>query len=350
MEAGAKQPTVSVIIPVYNAGAYLSECLSAVRRQTYADWELILIDDGSTDGSADVCDAAAAEDARIRVMHQPNGGVSRARNAGLDAASGKYIAFVDADDVILPTYLEKLVGAAETYGMDLALCGFVRFRGDQTKEYLFSRSPIGLYPDLPSFLQVYAEGRTNMLGVCVWAKLYSAEIIKRYDIRFDPEISYEEDCAFNIDYFSHMQTAVTVGEYLYRYRQMDVSLSKSYRKDTFRFLVNGFQRRCALLKQNGREDLIPRQEAVFLSVVITTAMKIMRSGLPYRERIEEYRLMMAYPESQRAVRKENRSESFFVNRIAASVRKKAPRRLSLILRLWDIADRALHKIRKRKNG
>ena len=340
MEA-ANKPIVSIIIPVYNVEAYFADCLKAVRAQTFADWELILVDDGSTDGSVELL---------VSKLHQTNSGPSRARNAGIDAAQGQFIAFVDADDLIEPAYLEKMVDAANTYGSDLALCGFVRFRDGVTQEYLLSRIPIGLFGDMSSFMLVYGEARTNMFGVSIWAKLYRKEILDRYGIRFDPEITYEEDCNFNADYLSRIHTAVAVGEALYRYRQMDVSLSKSYRKDTFRFLVHGYHRRRELLKQYGRNDLLPAQERIFLIVVKMAALKIFRSGLPRREKLSEYRNIMDFPESQQVATKENCQGSVTTRMIVRAVRKKAPRHLSFVVRLWDIADRIHNKLIERKQG
>lgn len=341
-ETDTARPIVSIIMPVYNPGGYLSICLDSVRQQSYTDWELILVDDGSTDGSGSLCDEAASMDNRIRVLHQANGGVSCARNAGLDEARGKYVAFIDADDVILPTYLEKLVGAAEMYGTDLALCGFVRFcNGDDTElEYLPTHAPIGIYPDLRSFLHVYAKSRTNMFGVCVWAKLYRMETIRANHLRFDPEISYEEDCVFNIGYLSHIQTVTTIGEALYRYRQMDESLSKSYRKNTFRFLVNGFQNRCRLLKQFGREDLIRNQEQIFLVVAKTAAIKAFRSDLSRKEKLAAYEEIMGFPETQQVASVEKRSKSRFTNMIAGAIRSRDPKKLERVLHLWNMADKA----------
>lgn len=340
-------PAVSVIVPVYNVTEYLRACIDSVRAQTFTDWELILIDDGSTDDSGTICDEAAASDARIRVIHQPNRGVSRARNAGLDTAKGTYIAFVDSDDTIVPTYLEKLVGAAETHHTDLVLCGFVRIRPDSEQVYLVGPIPIGFYWNMRDFMQLYGEGRTNMFGISIWAKLYRASVLHENNIRFDPEISYEEDCNFNVDFIPHCKTAVVLGEALYRYRQLDESLSKSYRPNTFHFLIHGFHRRCDLLKQFGRPDLIRAQEQIFMWVIKTNCDKIVRSNLRHRKKIAAYRAIMQCPESQRAAAKRNRSDSVFTNLVAWTVRRKAPRLLSLILQIWNAADRYVLYQRKR---
>ena len=111
-------PAISVIVPVYQAEALLPQCVESVLAQTFSDWELLLIDDGSRDGSPTLCDGYAARDPRIRVFHKPNGGVSTARNLGLEQATGPYIAFLDADDAFEPAALETLWYLREKAGAD----------------------------------------------------------------------------------------------------------------------------------------------------------------------------------------------------------------------------------------
>ncbi|MGN0557410.1 MAG: glycosyltransferase family 2 protein, partial [Acutalibacteraceae bacterium] len=113
------EKTVSVIIPVYNAEKYLAECLESVQNQTYHPLQIILIEDGSSDQSGKICDEYAAKDERIEVYHQPNSGVSAARNKGLMSARGGWIAFIDADDRVAPDYIERLIGEAEKSGADI---------------------------------------------------------------------------------------------------------------------------------------------------------------------------------------------------------------------------------------
>ena len=117
---------ISVIVPVYNAAEYLPRCIESILCQTHRNLDILLIDDGSTDGCGEVCDSYAREDSRIRVIHQQNSGVSTARNAGLDAARGDWIGFVDADDWIEPEMYETLLRTAQTNGKLISVCGFVK--------------------------------------------------------------------------------------------------------------------------------------------------------------------------------------------------------------------------------
>jgi len=124
---------VSVIVPVYNVRDYLADCVASIRAQTFADFECILVDDGSTDGSGTLCDELAAADSRFRVVHKPNGGLSDARNAGLDAATGEAVFFVDSDDQIFPQALEALLEKMRCDNLDVAV-GKVVFRDMRTGE------------------------------------------------------------------------------------------------------------------------------------------------------------------------------------------------------------------------
>ena len=127
-------PKVSIIVPVYNAEKYLQECVESALCQTLSDIELILVDDGSTDSSPTLCDQYAAQDRRVKVIHKPNGRAASARNAGLRAASGEYVAFVDADDWISPDMYEKMLQT----NADVTLCDYVRFQGEKLFRQIIS--------------------------------------------------------------------------------------------------------------------------------------------------------------------------------------------------------------------
>ena len=116
-------PTVSIVVPVYKAEAYLPACLESILAQTFTDFELILVEDGSPNGCGELCDKLARTDGRIRVVHKPNGGPASAANAGLDAATGRYISYVDSDDLLEPDFLETLYKMVTESGCPLAACG-----------------------------------------------------------------------------------------------------------------------------------------------------------------------------------------------------------------------------------
>ena len=338
-------PTISVIIPVYNAEAYLPKCLESVRAQTFRDWEAILIDDGSTDGSARICEETAKQDPRFRVIHKENAGVSAARNTGLDAARGEFLIFADADDVCVKTYFEKMVDAMRTYEPDLVISGFDRFKKGWEKEQLITRYSITLMKNIKQFLHLYTEPRLNLFGIAVWAKMFRRDMIEQHHIRFDPSISYEEDCIFVADCVPYMHSFAVIGEALYRYRQMDDSLSRGYRKGTFRFLVNGLRRRRALLKEYDMEWYLFKMDQIFTFVVQRACVKIELSVIPRKEKLEDYREIMDYPETQDAARVEQEEELTRMTRwIRFAVRRKNAGLLALVMRLWHMADSAQQRV------
>lgn len=126
------KPLVSIIVPVYQVKDYVGECVESLLRQTYTNLEILLVDDGSTDGSGAICDEHASRDDRIRVIHQENQGLSAARNTGLDQALGEYVAFVDSDDAVLPDFIETLYDMANRYQADIAACSYERGKNEGT--------------------------------------------------------------------------------------------------------------------------------------------------------------------------------------------------------------------------
>ena len=216
--------TISVIVPVYNAGEFLLKCLDSLREQTYTDLEILLIDDGSTDGSGDVCDEYAEKDSRFRVIHQENQGVSGARNTGLKNAEGSYIGFVDADDWTEPEYYETLYKLitkenAETHTCPTAsmCCMFFGNRpfypSDLREEAFFGKDDV---------LRFSLTDRYNSLS----CKLFRREVIAEKNLLFDAEICMGEDLLFICQYLAGGTMSYTP-QPLYHYRQSDDSVSRA---------------------------------------------------------------------------------------------------------------------------
>lgn len=204
---------VSIVIPVYNVRSYLPECLDSILGQSYQSWEVILVDDGSTDDSGAICDRYAAGDSRFRVIHKPNGGAASAKNAGLDAVSGDYVAFVDSDDYVDPYWLEKLMATAEADWADV-----VEFDFDRV--YPAYCEPGNQYPDpvciftAREYLGQYLENWTSSL---FWTKLIKAELVR--DIRFRKERRCIDDEFFTYKVVSGAKRIVRISDVLYHYRQ-----------------------------------------------------------------------------------------------------------------------------------
>ena len=208
-------PSVSIIVPVYNAEACLRRCVESVLNQEYADFELLLADDGSRDGSGRICDEYAAADSRVRVFHKENSGVSDSRNLCLDQARGRYLQFLDADDWITANATKLLVQAMEEHLCDLVISDFYRVvgervspKGDIDEAQVLSRE---------EYASHMMENPANYYYGVLWNKLYRREIVERHHLRMDPAISWCEDFMFNLEYIRRAETffALQVPVYYY---------------------------------------------------------------------------------------------------------------------------------------
>ena len=207
---------VSIIVPVYNTGEYLAPCIESLTSQTYSNLEIILVDDGSTDGSGAVCDEFARRDDRVKVIHQKNAGVSAARNAGLEIARGEYIAFVDSDDWVSPRYLELLRQGLETTGSDICECGILRTEGDSCPEPAETAPEV--FDTVAALEQLIRDGRFHQY---VWNKLYRRELIG--DIRF-PVGKTNEDEFWTYQVFGRAKRVAGIDAVLYNYFQRPGSI------------------------------------------------------------------------------------------------------------------------------
>ena len=215
---------ISVIVPVYNAGEYLETCVGSVLSQSYGDFELILVNDGSTDGSGERCEDFAGRDPRITVIHRENGGVSNARNIGLDAAKGEVITFLDCDDYILPGMYETLMGKMEEAGADIAVCTVMDDQEDGSvrKVDTGATTIISGSDALRRLVTGMGDnaGHRETIWFSVWNKLYDAKLF-RSGIRFDPETDSAEDVPVNLAAFAKAERIVYYEKpyYFWRWRE-----------------------------------------------------------------------------------------------------------------------------------
>ena len=216
-------PIYSSIIPVYKAETYLSACIDSVLAQdTLSTYEIILVDDGSPDGSGAICDAYAAEHPQIRVHHKPNGGVSSARNAGLMLATGEYILFMDADDLWEPELLCAM-DAVRTEGPDMTLFPYKEICGNLERPVLPEIFPSG--ESGAEFLRrILAAG--SMPPLAIWGYLYRRAFLSAHSLLFDEKLSLAEDLDFNFRALSTAKRIVAVNQPLYRYFIRSGSLSR----------------------------------------------------------------------------------------------------------------------------
>ena len=209
---------ISVIVPIYKVEKYLNKCVESIVGQTYADLEIILVDDGSPDSCPTLCDTWASKDSRVKVVHKENGGLSDARNAGLSVATGEYISFIDSDDWIEPNFLQTLFDAMQKTDAGIADCA-TRLVDEEGKEL----SVRGVNEDetldtVPALVRLVKEDRVYQT---VWNKLYRRAVIG--DIRFEKG-KYNEDDYFTYQIFDRAKKVAIVAKPMYNYLQRGGSI------------------------------------------------------------------------------------------------------------------------------
>lgn len=207
-------PNISVIVPIYNCANIIGKLIPCIQIQTFCDWELLLIDDGSTDNTREVCERYAQNDSRIRVIANEHQGVSASRNAGIESAKGEWITFVDADDLLFDGFLSSLFDAAnQSENIDIAYCGFSVVSGSattlhtyKTKTYVGDKQMCDLF------------GSSDILYRCSpWAKLFRRSIMMEHHLRFDTNLSISEDRLFFYDYLLYTKGIATTSYVGYIY-------------------------------------------------------------------------------------------------------------------------------------
>lgn len=220
MHMNNNRPVVTIVVPVYNVEEELNRCVESLVGQTISDLQVILVDDGSTDSSGELCDAWADRDSRICVIHKQNGGLSSARNAGIDVAEGKYLGFVDSDDFIEPDMYETLLAGMVDDEVSMVTCGRYVHMGDTVKNEYST-------PKVMRFNSADAMKETllgNIIDVSAWDKLYRRELFD--EIRY-PYGRISEDAAIILQLLDRCSDVVHVGKCLYHYVFRTGSISKS---------------------------------------------------------------------------------------------------------------------------
>ena len=214
---------ISIVVPVYKSEKTLAGCLDSLLAQTYADIEVICVIDGSPDSCGDICDAYAAKDARVKSIKRENGGVSSARNRGIDEATGEYLMFVDSDDTVEPDYCEKMWKAHQETDAELVICGFHHWYVGRDVKKVPSNPGVYKTENYGSdFLKLYQEGFLNM----PWNKLFK----KEFSGRFDTSLSLGEDLLFNMNYLEKCSKVAVIPDALINYVQEEKGNTLSTKK------------------------------------------------------------------------------------------------------------------------
>lgn len=253
------EPAVSIILPIYNAALYLSQCLSSIQEQTFSDFEVLMINDGSTDTSEDICKAFTQSDPRFLLFNKENSGVSASRNLALTHARGKYLQFIDSDDWLTADAVETLFHRAESTGSDLTVCHFYRVldnhavqRGHIKTNQLLTRR---------EYAEEMMKAPANYYYGVLWNKLYRRSLVESVHLHFDPQVKWGEDFLFNLRYLEHVRLVSTAAKPIYYYRKREDSLVNSHislrktiamKKDTFRAYKELYQKLDLYEEQRGR--------------------------------------------------------------------------------------------------
>lgn len=230
---------VSVIIPVYNVSKYIDDCISSVCAQTMKNIEILVVDDGSTDNSVEVCRKWVKKDSRVRLIQQPNQGVSVARNRGIEESKGKWLAFIDSDDWIEPEYLQLLYDNALKNNADESICGFFfNYPDEQVARGHYSQDMIFNGHNEVSRIQIQILAK-NMCGIennsgdrigAPWCKLFRADFIKSNHLSFVPGLKRSQDVVFNLYALEKAEKICYVNVPAYHYRIIEESVCNKFSK------------------------------------------------------------------------------------------------------------------------
>ena len=249
------ETAISVIVPIYRVEKYLPACIDSILNQTFTDFELILVDDGSPDRCPEICDETAKRDARVRVIHQANAGLSAARNAGIEVAHGAWLSFVDSDDFLAPDFLETLHDAAVRAGADCALCG-VQLTDEAGQKIGQPLSVADGVRTGRSILETLCRA-SEIPYLVAWNKLYRRDVFQtlRYPVGMQNEDTY-----LAAELFDTVQTVICVSKPMYFYRQRADSIMRS--TVTLRNLDEmwAFEHCFAYFEARGLEALMPDAE------------------------------------------------------------------------------------------
>ena len=255
-------PRISVIIPVYNAAPYLGACIESLLAQSFADFEVLLVDDGSTDESGSICDAFAGKDARLTVLHQKNGGACSARNRGIDNARGEFLVFVDADDRIAEDHVEYLLKLCTDNDADMACCAWTLDDHGRMSKCSYRKNEPGLYKGDHEAMRALLT--TRLLSSSVWGKIYKRVLFD--EVRFPEGTNYYEDDATMYRLVSHAHSVAIGDESTYYYRLRDDSLIHRTFNDNNLKMISVFEDRCAYIEARYPELAVYAKADILMAV------------------------------------------------------------------------------------
>lgn len=272
---------ISVVVPVYNVERYIERCIKSLQNQTYKNMEIILVEDGTPDKSGEICDKFANDDNRIKVVHKVNGGLSSARNAGLDVSTGDYIGFVDSDDWVEPTMYESLVTFLEENECDLVECAVNLYTKNVLKKY---ESQCPLFYSGEEALEIHLNTKqfNYMPRVAVWSKLFKSEF---WENRRFPEGHVHEDYMLTCEALFTSKKVGLLREGMYNHltdNNTSIMNSSFGKKDLF--LENQYMERIEYLKSNKAETLRKLAEKEYFLLMMSLYWRCNISNMSEQER------------------------------------------------------------------
>ncbi len=253
-------PYFSIILPIYNVAPYLARCIKSVLGQSFWDYELILVNDGSTDRSPEICNSFGSRDQRIRVIHKENGGLSSARNAGFEMARGQYIWWVDSDDWITHNALEILYQASLQKNADVIKFNHIRVAQDALEHRSIVKP--GFYSEKNQINEMLrtALTQTSKFGLSAWANIYRRDFLQNHQLTFTSErIVCSEDYLFNLKVLLLAERIAVIADPLYMYEQREGSLTQRYKKDLPERYTQLYTQLCEYYRDAGVLDLYEKK-------------------------------------------------------------------------------------------
>lgn len=282
---------VSIIVPVYNCEKFLDRCINSLCDQSYKDYEIILVNDGSKDNSLQKCKNFALKNDKIKVFDKQNGGVSSARNYGLDNANGEYVCFIDADDFVDKDYLTKLISKTKEK-TDMIFCGYNIYNNERRTSFFAIEKSMKLLNNDRN-IELFYYGKDQLHG-SVCRVLFRKAFVG--SVRFDEKINYCEDLYFITTLLLKKPKIEVVNEYLYYYCENRGSITRCFRQNYSKKIEEGLKKCSKLLRENGYEKYTPLIEfAIYINGCIDCCLnngtnKHEIVGLEYRDkyRYKEY--------------------------------------------------------------
>lgn len=268
----------SILVPVYQSEKYLPECIMSIKNQSYADYEVILVDDGSTDASGSICDIYKKNDSRVRVIHKNNEGLLMARRDAIKEAHGEYLIFVDSDDTMQPNELERISLAIDATYPDIVLFNAYLLHGECKRVFYSDLFAEGLYKESEIFLKKMAKD-FSINGM--WLKAVKSSVIDRYknyeQIRY---VSNGEDLLQSVEFYSRAKSIYYLNEALYNYRINSQSMTNNYSKNYYISFREAFKELLTALEKRKLKSSIYEAEVLFLGRVYEDMVQSCANGSP----------------------------------------------------------------------